>query len=111
MLGALNRHFPDDPEIGLDDKTRSIWPVLVGRAMGKNTHTLECASEETDGLGEGAMTLYRGFFVRASRSLLGSIGITRHPPDDGLVEAEIAAFGGYWQCQFLDMNRGPCAAN
>jgi hypothetical protein len=43
--------------------------------MGKDTHTLECASED--------------------------IGITRHPPDDGLVEAEIAAFGRYWQCQFL----------
>jgi hypothetical protein len=27
--------------------------------------------------------------------------LNRHPPDDGLVEAEIAAFGGYWRCQFL----------
>jgi hypothetical protein len=35
----------------LDDKTRLIWPVWVGRAMGKNTHTLECASKEADGLG------------------------------------------------------------
>ena len=26
---------------------------------------------------------------------------TRHPPDDGLVEAEIAAFDRFWQCQFL----------
>jgi hypothetical protein len=28
--------------------------------------------------------------------------LNRHPPDDGLVEAEIARFGGRWQCQFLD---------
>jgi hypothetical protein len=35
----------------LDNKPRSIWPVWVGRAMGKDTHTLECASEEADGLG------------------------------------------------------------
>jgi len=26
----------------------------------------------------------------------------RHPPDDGLVEAEIAACNGFWQCQTLD---------
>jgi hypothetical protein len=25
----------------------------------------------------------------------------RHPPDDGLVEAEIAAWHGFWQCQTL----------
>lgn len=28
--------------------------------------------------------------------------INRHPPDDGLVEAEIADFDGFWQCQLLD---------
>jgi len=33
--------------------------------------------------------------VRAALSL---VCLNRHPPDDGLVEAEIAAFGG---CQFL----------
>jgi hypothetical protein len=26
----------------------------------------------------------------------------RHPPDDELVEAEIAALDGFWQRQFLD---------
>jgi hypothetical protein len=26
---------------------------------------------------------------------------SRHPPDDGLVEAEIAGFDRFWQCQFL----------
>ena len=26
----------------------------------------------------------------------------RHPPDDGLVEAEIAACDGFWQCPTLD---------
>jgi hypothetical protein len=26
-----------------------------------------------------------------------------NPPDDGLVEAEIAAFDRFWQCQVLDM--------
>jgi hypothetical protein len=28
--------------------------------------------------------------------------LNRHPPDGRLVEAEIARFGGRWQCQFLD---------
>jgi hypothetical protein len=28
----------------LGNKPRSIWPVWVGRAMGKDTHTLDCAS-------------------------------------------------------------------
>jgi len=41
--------------------------------MGKDTHTLECASTVSASL-EG-----RGLYV----------------------EAEIAAFGGHWQCQFL----------
>jgi hypothetical protein len=27
----------------------------------------------------------------------------RRPPDDGRVDAEIVAFDGFWQCQFLDM--------
>jgi hypothetical protein len=26
-------------------------------------------------------------------------GLHRHPSDDGLVDAEIAAFDGFWQCQ------------
>jgi hypothetical protein len=26
----------------------------------------------------------------------------RHPPDDALVEPEIAACDGFWQCQTLD---------
>ena len=43
------------------------------------------------------MTLMLRIF-RSGIALLGSIVIARHPPDDGLVEAEIAAFGG---CQFL----------
>src|ERR1700732_2222691 len=38
----------------LDDKPRSIWPVWVGRAMGKDTHTLDCASTVS---ARGAMTL------------------------------------------------------
>jgi hypothetical protein len=37
----------------------------------------------------------------------GPLILNRHPPDDGLVEAEIAAFGGFWQYQFLDTGR-PC---
>jgi hypothetical protein len=28
--------------------------------------------------------------------------IVRHPSDDGLVEAEIAAFDEFWQCQCVD---------
>jgi hypothetical protein len=28
--------------------------------------------------------------------------IIRHQPDAGLVEAEVAAFDGFWQCQTLD---------
>ena len=28
--------------------------------------------------------------------------INRHPPDDGLVEAKIATFDGFWQFQTLD---------
>ena len=30
------------------------------------------------------------------------VGIIRHPADDGLVDAAIAAFDGFWQCQFLN---------
>jgi NAD(P)-dependent dehydrogenase (short-subunit alcohol dehydrogenase family) len=30
-----------------------------------------------------------------------AIHVNRHPPDDGLVEAEIAACDGFWQCQTL----------
>jgi hypothetical protein len=26
----------------------------------------------------------------------------RHPPDDGLIEAEIADFNGFWQSQYFD---------
>jgi hypothetical protein len=37
----------------------------------------------------------------------GPLILNRPPPDDGLVEAEIAAFGGFWQYQFLDTGR-PC---
>jgi hypothetical protein len=32
-----------------------------------------------------------------------------HRPDDDLVETELAAFGGFWQCQFHDT--GPKPAN
>ena len=28
--------------------------------------------------------------------------LNRHPPDDGVVEAKIATFDGFWQCQTLD---------
>jgi hypothetical protein len=31
--------------------------------------------------------------------------VSRHPPDDGLVEAEIAGFDGFWQSQFLGTGR------
>ena len=31
-----------------------------------------------------------------------SADIVRHPLDDGLVEAEIAAFDKFWQCQCVD---------
>jgi hypothetical protein len=31
-----------------------------------------------------------------------AIHVNRHPPDDGLVEAEMAACDGFWQCQTLD---------
>jgi hypothetical protein len=30
---------------------------------------------------------------------MGTHGLSRHPPDAGLAEAEIAAFDGFWQCQ------------
>jgi hypothetical protein len=33
---------------------------------------------------------------------IGAATMNRHPPDDGLVDAEIAAFDGFWQCQILD---------
>ena len=26
----------------------------------------------------------------------------RHPPDDGVIEAEIADFNGFWQSQYFD---------
>src|SRR5580692_1911922 len=33
---------------------------------------------------------------------VGANVINRHPPDDGLVEAKIATFDGFWQFQTLD---------
>jgi hypothetical protein len=37
---------------------------------------------------------------RPASSLLITLHRSRHPPDDDLVAAEIAAFDGFWQCQF-----------
>jgi hypothetical protein len=31
----------------------------------------------------------------------------RHRPDDDLVETELAAVDGFWQCQFLDTGPKP----
>src|ERR1700730_17462568 len=39
--------------------------------------------------------------VGHGQKLVMACPISRHPPDDGLVEAEIAAFDRFWQCQFL----------
>ena len=41
----------------------------------------------------------RKCFLRTGRAARASL--IRHPPDDGLVEAEIAGFDRFWQCQFL----------
>ena len=38
---------------------------------------------------------------RVAETIADEQPFNRHPPDDGLVEAEIAAFDRFWQCQFL----------
>ena len=40
--------------------------------------------------------------ARASSSGIIQAVFIRHPPDADFVEAEIAVFGGFWQCQTLD---------
>jgi hypothetical protein len=37
----------------------------------------------------------------AARAVSHDTLISRHPPDGDLDEAEITAFNGFWQCQFL----------
>ena len=38
----------------------------------------------------------------SDRASVGRVLSNRHPPDDGLIEAEIADFNGFWQCQYFD---------
>jgi hypothetical protein len=42
-----------------------------------------------------------GAYATARRIVLFHCDVSRHPPDDSLVEAEIAAFDRFWRCQFL----------
>ena len=44
----------------------------------------------------------RNRFSHTPRSAQRTKRLYRHPPDDGLVEAKIATFDGFWQFQTLD---------
>jgi hypothetical protein len=48
-----------------------------------------------------AISSPQGFTMRIFQVACSRRPINRHPPDDGLVEAEIARFDRFWQCQFL----------
>jgi hypothetical protein len=40
-----------------------------------------------------------GQLTQSPQSAPPTIRLNRHPPDDGLAEAKIGAFEGFWQCQ------------
>jgi hypothetical protein len=72
--------------------------LAVRRTMA-GTRPREDADSTQCGDGLASLMEFGAFASKPGRAEDGPF--SRHPPDDGLVEAEIAAFDRFWQCQFF----------